>query len=705
MREQILRFMQECTAAKQQVFANNPFGIFVRTEIPTALYKTELVDQEQYLITASVGAGNSAMIPWICIFDRSITTTATKGVYIVYLLSRDSKRLYLTFNQGCTEIRSQHSKRETIRIMHQKAEEIRGTVSAHGFVPACDIDLGDHLTELGDMYREGTIFYKRYDVENVPGEQTLQDDLSRMMEVYREYSRVLQGDNRIGDFDSWTIVDEQTAIKHCDKSFFDYNGSGVPKGICWFFNAEQLDLGQVIHLKLLYQNQEFNGLIRNESSDRRRVRIFWNAELGRLLLPYRSMKNSTATFKRKGENIYELTMSGEQPPEFHESDETGDETEMKISEKINQIKNYISGKGFSYPDGLIENFYLSLKSKPFVILAGTSGTGKTRLVRLFAEAIGANDQNGQYKQVAVRPDWSDSTDLFGHVDLNGNFIPGAILEFLAEAQRNPDHPYILCLDEMNLARVEYYLSDFLSVIETRDFRNGRIVTDPLVRLQQYGTDQKAKDKYGEIFFPENLYVVGTVNMDETTFPFSRKVLDRANTIEFNYVDLVPTFAGTVSATQLSEKNAFLKTETLKLSEIPEVDNDFIAELCVKLEKINKILQKANAHVGYRVRDEICFYMLNHRNANLLTDDAALDNEIMQKILPRIQGSGLSVKTMLCELFKKVLAKQDYDNAEGDAAGMEKLLAEGQDIPYPNSANKVMFMVRRFEEDGFTSYWL
>ena len=695
MREALQRFMQEFPDAKRRAFGNNPFGTFVRTQIPQELYQTGIVDSEHYLISASVGAGNWALIPWICIFNRSITTSATKGVYIVYLLSKDSKRLYLTFNQGCTEIKDNHSKRETVRILHEKADQIRTNISDHGFIKNCDIDLGDGLTELGFYYREGTIFYKEYKIENLPEEAELREDLSRMMDVYQEYAQSLHSEPRIGSFDSWDILDENTAVKHCDKSFYEYNGSGVPKGICWFFRAEALNLGQVLNIQLTYQGEKYGALIRNESSDRRRVRIFWNADLGRKLAAYREGGPSTAKFTRQGENQYQLEMAQET--------ERGEDN-MRTVEKINLIKSYIGAKGFTYPDGLIENFYLSLKSKPFVILAGTSGTGKTRLVRLFAEAIGANDQNGQYKQVAVRPDWSDSTDLFGHVDLNGNFIPGAVLSFLAEAQRNPDHPYLLCLDEMNLARVEYYLSDFLSVIETRDFQGEKIVTDLLVRPEQYGMDVRAKEKYGEIRFPENLYVVGTVNMDETTFPFSRKVLDRANTIEFNYVDLVPDFTGTVEASRLSEKNGFLKTEYLKLMECPESDQDFIREVCVLLEKINKILVKANAHVGYRVRDEICFYMMNNRHADLLAEDDALDNEIMQKILPRIQGSGVSVKEMLCELFKKVLAK-DYDQQEGDAAGMQKLLKDGQGIRFPHSAEKVMFMVRRFEEDGFTSYWL
>lgn len=103
---------------------------------------------------------------------------------------------------------------------------------------------------------------------------------------------------------------------------------------------------------------------------------------------------------------------------------TKEEEPMDPKDIIHQVKSYIRQKGFTYPDGVIENLYLSLKAKPFVILAGISGTGKTRLARLFAEALGANGDNGRYKQVAVRPDWSDSSDLFGHLDLNGHFIAG-----------------------------------------------------------------------------------------------------------------------------------------------------------------------------------------------------------------------------------------------------------------------------------------
>ena len=492
-------------------------------------------------------------------------------------------------------------------------------------------------------------------------------------------------DDRLGKFDSWEIVDEVTAIKHCDKSFFEHNGSGVPKSICWYFNAESLGLGENRAIKLIFDNVEYNGKISNESSDRRRVRIFWNSELGNVFKNLRT-DDTIATFIRIAESTYEVRLTG------------GEEVpELSIKESMEQIKEYIASKGFSYDGELIENFYLSLKSKPFVILAGTSGTGKTRLVRLFAEAIGAN-----YKLVSVRPDWSDSSDLFGHVNLKGEFVPGAIIDYIHEAAKseNINIPYFLCLDEMNLARVEYYLSDFLSIIETRHREDGRVVTDEII------LDKAASVTYGKVILPENLYVIGTVNMDETTFPFSKKVLDRANTIEFSYVDLVPDFSEALEAAEAQNcKNDFLKTDYITLmSDTATEDRQFVSDICLELQEINEILQRAQAHVGYRVRDEIVFYMLNNKKAELLDTNLAFDNEIMQKILPRIQGSSASIKDMLCELFKKCAG--DYTGlSQASVSEQMQVYVETKDCKYKKSAEKICYMMRRFEEDGFTSYWL
>lgn len=838
MREFISKILNEYIFAKEEAFAGHQMGTFFRNEIPDIIYDTGIVDPRNYLVTGSVGQGQWATVPWVCIFDRSITISATKGVYIVYLLSKDGNTLYLTFNQGCTDIRNTHSKRETIAIMRERAAEIIGRIDARGFNTDASVNLGDGLTELAELYQRGAIFYKAYRKDAIPPENELLDDLSKMMAIYADYSN----QPKTGAFDSWEIIDRNTAIKHCDKSFFDYNGSGVPKEICWFFGAENLLQGDKIQIKLIYDGKQFDGRISNESSDRRRVRIFWSADLGKQFAEKQNIADTAATFKRIADNTYSVYLSGnteiESPhhvwlltwnpnnwnwddynnavariqsgqkysakwtcmnthvkagdriflamlgmpnngiiasgfasSEVYEAEHwdnerasngeiakcidvnfdwivdyqqqqyirqetltqkfpeqkwnpqgsgisikeqyidelealwlsihSGGEEKLTVKDSISAIKQYIESKGFSYDDNLIENFYLSLKSKPFVILAGTSGTGKTRLVKLFANAIGA-----EYKMVSVRPDWSDSSDLFGHVDLNGKFVSGAIIDFVKRAELDLSRPYFLCLDEMNLARVEYYLSDILSIIETRDFRGSSIETNPLISETYYGADTDARRKYGEVKLPENLYIIGTVNMDETTFPFSRKVLDRANTIEFSYVDLMPKVTRKVALTSAQRlSNSFLKTEYLLLAQCLD-EMETVEEYCSELQEINQILHKANAHVGYRVRDEIIFYLLNNKKADLMSENDAMDYQIMQKILPRIHGSSAAIKNMLCELFRYCAGDYSgYQTENDDISAKMFRAAKAPDCKYRKSAEKIAFMVRRYEEDGFTSYWL
>ena len=194
-------------------------------------------------------------------------------------------------------------------------------------------------------------------------------------------------------------------------------------------------------------------------------------------------------------------------------------------------------------------------------------------------------------------------------------------------------------------------------------------------------------------------------MDETTFPFSKKVLDRANTIEFNYVDLIPQkrTVGTVEPQALS--NSFLCTEYLILAIDCAEEEDFVQKVCVELQEMNKFLAKANANVGFRVRDEIVFYMLNNKKAGeLLTYNQAMDNQIMQKILPRIQGSSFTVKTLLIDLFKFCSGSASGIDADTGNVG-EQMRVMAYTAKYPESAKKIGYMMTRFEDDGFTSYWL
>ncbi|GGH74936.1 hypothetical protein GCM10010978_14270 [Compostibacillus humi] len=364
---------------------------------------------------------------------------------------------------------------------------------------------------------------------------------------------------------------------------------------------------------------------------------------------------------------------------------------MPIKEVVNHIYSYIRSKGFYYKKEEIANLFLSLKTKPFVILSGISGTGKTKLVQWFAESIGANEENGQFTLIPIRPDWNDGSDLLGYVDIKDEFKEGPLTKVIKRAISHPDLPYFVLLDEMNLARVEYYFSDILSIMESRKWEEGKIVSSNLLTKETAGFDLK---------LPNNIYIIGTVNMDETTHPFSKKVLDRANTIEFNRIEL-----GNLSFLESSEEiepiiigNKTFASNYLHLKDIYNENSELVKRVSHELERINEALQLTNSHVGYRVRDEICFYVVYSEKAGLFREKQALDYCILQKILPRISGSSSGTDQMLRKLYLLFTNKRledDIDTAQIDLASAR----------YPRSAAKVLEMWRRLGEDGFTSFWI
>jgi len=370
------------------------------------------------------------------------------------------------------------------------------------------------------------------------------------------------------------------------------------------------------------------------------------------------------------------------------------ESYMEKKEAIIHIQSYIQNQGYKYTYNQLSNLYLSLKTKPFVILAGISGTGKSKIVRLLAQSLGATSQNNQFNMISVRPDWNDSTELIGYKNLEDKFIQGYLTKIIQKANDNKNKPYFVCLDEMNLARVEYYLSDYLSIIESRKKVGQEIITDNLI-------EEIINDK--KLYIPDNLYLIGTVNMDDTTFQFSRKVLDRANTIEFSDVDLENLFGETTDEDikPLDVSNEFLKTTYLKTLDIEEDHREYAKTINKKIVQINEILKKSQKQFAYRVRDEILFYMIENKKANLLDEDVAFDYQIMQKILPAITGSESSVEQVLIDLFNFICDKPVISGADIEEA--ENYLQK-ENVGYKNSAEKIIYMLKGYSNDGYVSYW-
>lgn len=375
-------------------------------------------------------------------------------------------------------------------------------------------------------------------------------------------------------------------------------------------------------------------------------------------------------------------------------------TQTPAREWLPRVKAYMASQGFHYSLAEVANFYLCMRTKPLAMLAGISGTGKTQLVRQFAKAIGYGDSD-HCVLIAVRPDWADSSDLIGYANIQGKFETKPLLDVMARAIEHPDELYFVILDEMNLARVEHYFSEFLSFIETRMRDNDDvIVTEPLISRADVNGGRP-------VYLPQNLMVVGTVNMDETTHAFSRKVLDRANAIEMNDIDLAwvspPQNVGPVSGIHADA----LRSPFLNSIDLSDGHKQALEAPIAFLMKINETLEPAGLHFGYRVRDEVAFYLTLHREEALesldgFDADAAMDFQLMQKVLPRIQGSSLSVLKVLIGLLGLLANKPLDDEAEYTTIKKE---VNAQESRYPRSVKKLLFMLQRFHDDGFTSFWL
>lgn len=331
-------------------------------------------------------------------------------------------------------------------------------------------------------------------------------------------------------------------------------------------------------------------------------------------------------------------------------------------------------------------YITAIKSKPFLLLAGISGTGKSRIVRELARACweeGTDEYKAQkpknFQMVQVKPNWHDSSDLIGYVSRvsgKAEFVAGEFLKFIAKAWENTETPYFLCLDEMNLAPVEQYFAEYLSVIESRkSHEDGTVTTDPIleksaedwyrVLTSELTNDDNVRNRFLEegICIPQNLIVVGTVNMDETTFSFSRKVLDRAMTVEMNEVDLHG------GLTKRHESIGKLSNAELVGSAVEGVDvyNDYtdVCDIALGyLQKVNDVLESTPFKIAYRTRNEFLLYVVNNlpyckdENGNDLEQGyviaRALDEITSMKVLSRIEGDDTKVSDELLENLSKAI---------------------------------------------------
>lgn len=405
---------------------------------------------------------------------------------------------------------------------------------------------------------------------------------------------------------------------------------------------------------------------------------------------------------------------------------------VKNLNEIEQNKLNVQHVDFQY-------LLTALRTKPFLLLAGISGTGKSRIVKEIAFASCPNEDDlqkddvtpGNYLLVEVKPNWHDSTELLGYESsIKNNYVLTPFVKFLYKAMKYPNVPFFVCLDEMNLAPVEQYFAEFLSILESRKLmedgetilteplidasvfnkypqlakelsgkspiekpqnKSGYMVTSPMEKYIPMEDEYKELQKNG-LRIPQNVLVIGTVNMDDTTHQFSRKVIDRAMTIEMNEVKFDTFFDSSDELGYTEEplgKEYFLPKYTTAgkaLESIPEDAEIIKKDVPNRLEQLNEALDGTPFKIAYRVQNELVLYFASLRQEDEYQGwttegllNKAMDGILMMKVLPRIEGDKDLLEECLINLAE--FAKN-----------------------YPSASMKISEMQSRLKKSQFTSFW-
>ena len=421
-----------------------------------------------------------------------------------------------------------------------------------------------------------------------------------------------------------------------------------------------------------------------------------------------------------------------------------------------------------------------------MLLAGISGTGKSRIVRKLAQATvteelqRANGYTGNdwendrwmlhspanFELIQVKPNWHNSMDVIGYLSNipSPHYVFTPFIEFIVKAWQHPEVPFFLCLDEMNLAPVEEYFAEFLSAIESRSVENGEYITDPIIKpfnsfgiaKDEKGADMNVGDMMINTLFPnfkasytdsaaakdvkhfrtkgltlpKNLIVIGTVNMDETTFSFSRKVLDRAMSVEMNEVNYDSFLTDTTDDDLKALVKAFEENGDADLNKLL-VDRHIEAKEIIDelgedarfaidyLKRINALLECTPFKLGYRAANEALIYLQASREFGQIDRIAALDNFTLMKILSRIEGDETKLKITDSVADKERMANAGVNADDAKQYGDLNILTALRNIITQQfaetgneeanekklqSVKKIDSMLSQLKRDHFVSYW-
>lgn len=821
LKENIEQIFKNYRNSRNEQFANHHIAAVLRRDLPKDL-ESLTENSIDYKFAGSAGQGNWTHSPWIAVFNKKITESAQSGYYIVYLFREDMEGVYLSLNQGMTDIKNQTSNSETKEILRSRASGFRNQLNVSRELLET-IDLKVINSPNAPFYEAGNIYAKYYSSDNLPSEKVLESDYIEILGLYDQLVNKnvnFETDNPKEILDS---SNDSTSSNYLERKQF------IIKELFKEFNEEFLST-ETGKNHLAYYETDCQRVRKNFETIRNNPEIVNDTSdpIINYLLPIKGKPiapaavGSITAFGYTAEDLPKLTLTvfklvddlrasndktqqkqlindfkkgpyskgfqtAMMSPVFYcmnkqywlyntktvktykfisEILENNDQingqlddyidnldklnklvdnissfvpefTSFKVfdafchwlcdpklgyyaidkekydawilkhlngNKNFNSFYEFFTNQGFNFKPEIIENFLLSLKVKPFAILTGNSGTGKTKIAQLFAEYLKTKTFS-QHKIVPVGANWTENRHLLGFYNIiTKDYQKTPALNLIRGASKNIKSPYFLILDEMNLSHVERYFADFLSAMESEE----------PIPLHSNEDDEIP----WELNIPGNLLVIGTVNVDETTYMFSPKVLDRANTIEFStypakdYMLSAPdneTLQGNLEYLEnplfgIETRKFTLKKLKENLEDVKINSNDKLWDvLADEIQAFQEVLGKAGFDFGFRVINEILRFMYvawvyEGKQEVWSNWMRYFDAQVKQKMLPKLHGSQRVLEEVLRDLFDLCY----IGTIESPPRYMEDLRTDPH-VKYLESAIKIQEMDKVLNEQRYVSF--
>ena len=685
-------------ARQNDSFANHRLTVTLR-ELERALKALPSVAaRKQLLVRGSFGKGNWARVPWVALLHIAETRTTQHGVYAVFLFREDMTGVYVTFNQGVTEPRKRLGRTRAREELQSKAEQIRKNnpeLGLNGFLLDERIDLRAS-GGLGRDYEDSTIAYKLYQPGAMPSDAEIDADIDAVLIAYEKYLGTSTSTPRQEATRTWIFqanpesYDVASAARSLPTILFELRqqSNDVRKGDLVYLWQAGRDAGIVALAEITTEARvqtlptaELRFARDQEKFAPARLRasleiksVLERPLLRRTLLGIPGLRELSILRGPQETNFRVNPEEAKTLAELYERARTSppkDTAKLDLAAVVESFSVALGEGNLQFGLEIVRAFVASLATKRFVILTGLSGSGKTQLAMKFGEWCGTD----RVLVIPVRPDWTGPEYLLGYEDAllptdtgrRAWHVPEA-LEFILAAASDAEYPYVLVLDEMNLAHVERYFADVLSGIESDKPCIPNLSEDD-------GYWRLTEAESAKLRFPDNLFIVGTVNIDETTFMFSPKVLDRANTIEFRIhsadLSTLARKPKLISPGPEELVRGFLEIardiEFHVTHEAPELD-----AFQSSLKTLHDILAEGGFEFGHRTFFEAVRFAAMLTAAGESNWPIALDFQLLQKLLPRLHGARRKLEPLVKKLEE--FCTQGVTTSNGRHAAFPRSLA-------------------------------